>query len=48
MLDGEFGMAMGPAEDADTPDAPSAVDEAVKVADKQGSEKGEAPTMNGQ
>ena len=48
MLDGEFGMAMGAAEDADTPDAPSALDEAVTVADEQGSEKGEAPTMNGQ
>ena len=48
MLGSEFGMAMGPEEDTDTPDSPSVVDEAVKVADKQRSEKGEAPTMNSQ
>ena len=44
MLDSELGKV---AEDGDAPDAPSAIDEAVKVGHAQESEKAETPTMNG-
>ena len=39
MLDGEFGKAMAPVKDADEPDAPSTVEEAVKAGEGQASEE---------
>ena len=44
ILDSEFGKV---AEDAEAPDAPSAIDEAVKVGHTQESEKAETRTMSG-
>ncbi len=39
ILDSDFGKAMAPAKDADTPDAPSTVEEAVKAGERQASEE---------
>ncbi len=47
MLNGEFGMANGATEDADTANAPSALDEAVNVGHTQESDKAETRTLNG-
>ena len=43
MLDGEFGKVMTPAKDANGPDAPSTVEEALKAGEGQASEEAGAP-----